>query len=364
MLFENIDYCIVGAGIVGLHTALFLKKQQPTAKVLVLERALLGAAASSKNAGFACFGSVSEILDDIKTFGKETAFELIKMRWEGLQLLIKTNGAENIGLEKLGGYELFTADDRVLFEQCKAFIPELNHELSYIGDEVYTVPKSAAYPFEGVEGVIFNRFEAQIETDQMYFNLEQKAREEGVFILRGYSVDNFQNSDKQVFINCGELQFAAKNLIITNNGFAAKLLPHAQVEPARAQVLVTAPIPGFKLKGTFHYDKGYYYFRNCGDRLLIGGGRNTDFNGERTTDQKTTESIQQHIEELMYSVILKQKVNIEYRWAGTMGVGPTKYPIIEKVSDRIYCGVRMGGMGVAIGSLVAKRLVELIEGGS
>jgi hypothetical protein len=44
-----------------------------------------------------------------------------------------------------------------------------------------------------------------------------------------------------------------------------------------------------------------------------------------------------------------------------MGVGLTKVPIIEKIDDKIGIGVRMGGMGVAIGTLVGKELAELFR---
>jgi hypothetical protein len=39
----------------------------------------------------------------------------------------------------------------------------------------------------------------------------------------------------------------------------------------------------------FHLEKGYYYFRNINDRILLGGGRNLDFEGETTTSHDTTE---------------------------------------------------------------------------
>ena len=44
-----------------------------------------------------------------------------------------------------------------------------------------------------------------------------------------------------------------------------------------------------------------------------------------------------------------------------MGMGGQKKPVIKKVSDNVYCGVRLGGMGIAIGSLVGKELAGLIE---
>jgi len=360
-LFAQVDFCIVGAGIVGLHTALFLKQQQPTAKILVLEKSPIGAAASSKNAGFACFGSVSEILDDIELNGSEMAYELIKMRWDGLQLLINVHGSDTVGFEKTGGYELFRKKDQELYHKCAELIPELNKNLDFIGSDVYST-KASSYPFRNIEWQISTSFEGQIDTTKMYFNLEHKALNQGILILRGFEVKTFQDTGAavEIEINPG-IVFKTRQLAITNNGFAASLLPKADVKPARAQVLVTEPIPGFELNGTFHYDKGYYYFRNCGNRLLIGGGRNVNFVAEETTEQRITEEIQNSIEELMYNILLKEPVKIDFRWAGTMGIGMTKYPIIEQISNRVFCGVRMGGMGVAIGALVGKKLSDLIS---
>jgi hypothetical protein len=42
-----------------------------------------------------------------------------------------------------------------------------------------------------------------------------------------------------------------------------------------------------------------------------------------------------------------------------LGLGPTKTTIVKRHSENIFIGVRMGGMGVAIGTLVGKELAEL-----
>ena len=52
---------------------------------------------------------------------------------------------------------------------------------------------------------------------------------------------------------------------------------------------------------------------------------------------------------------------IEHRWSGIMGVGQQKKPIVKQLSNNVYCGVRLGGMGVAIGSLIGKELADLIQ---
>jgi glycine/D-amino acid oxidase-like deaminating enzyme len=96
---------------------------------------------------------------------------------------------------------------------------------------------------------------------------------------------------------------------------------------------------------------------------LFGGGRNLDFKGETTTDFAITKRIQDQLEKLLKEVILPDTpFEIEHRWAGIMGVGKEKKPIIQAVSKNVIAAVRMGGMGVAIGSLVGKKAAELASG--
>ena len=89
-------------------------------------------------------------------------------------------------------------------------------------------------------------------------------------------------------------------------------------------------------------------------------GRNLDFTGETTTDLGQTELIQNRLERLLKEVILPQQpVQIAQRWSGIMGLGAHKSPIVEQLSNRVFCGVRLGGMGVAIGSLIGAELADL-----
>ena len=91
---HNIDFTIVGSGIVGLNCALSLKEAYPNAKILILEKGMLPQGASTKNAGFACFGSISEVLADLQTHAEEDVVQLVQKRWDGVQLL-----RENLGIK-------------------------------------------------------------------------------------------------------------------------------------------------------------------------------------------------------------------------------------------------------------------------
>ena len=78
--FKNIDVIVVGSGIVGLTTAIELKAKSPKLKVVVLERGSLPSGASTKNAGFACFGSISELTNDLEEIGLDNLMNLVEIR--------------------------------------------------------------------------------------------------------------------------------------------------------------------------------------------------------------------------------------------------------------------------------------------
>jgi glycine/D-amino acid oxidase-like deaminating enzyme len=359
--FSNVDYTIVGSGIVGLHTAIALKERFPNAKVLILEKGTLPEGASTKNAGFACFGSLSEIIDDLKSHTEEEVIELVKKRWSGLQLLRKNLGDETINLKPYGGYELFLESDNNTYNECLQKLPFVNDLLRPLFKTDVFEKNVDRFGFKNIkEYTIFNPFEAQIDTGNMMQALLKKAQIHGVQILNHQTVTNFTDSGNEVEIQVNDFSFKTKKLLFATNGFAGELT-QGEVKPARAQVLITNPIPDLDIKGTFHLDRGYYYFRNIDDRILFGGGRNLDFEGETTTSLDQTELIQNKLEELLKTVILPSTdFTIAHRWSGIMGVGAHKKPIVKPLSENVYCGVRMGGMGVAIGSLIGQELADLV----
>jgi glycine/D-amino acid oxidase-like deaminating enzyme len=133
--------------------------------------------------------------------------------------------------------------------------------------------------------------------------------------------------------------------------------------PARGQVLLTSPIENLSWKGTFHSDEGFYYFRNLGNKVLLGGARNKAFEEERTTDMNTSEFIQEQLEQYLDEVVLphqKGQYIIEDRWSGIMAMGSEKMPIVKEVQPNIFCCIRMSGMGVALAPIVSQQITEMM----
>lgn len=359
--FTNVDFTIVGSGIVGLHTGLRLREKYPDSKILILEKGVLPQGASTKNAGFACFGSLSEIIDDLKSHTEEEVIQLIQKRWSGLQLLRKRLGDSAIDFKPYGGYELFLKEEESSYAECLNKLPFINEIVRPLFKADVFSKEVDRFGFGGIhEYLIFNPFEAQIDTGNMMQTLLKQAVSQDILILNQQTVTSHFDRENDVEVALDAFSFTTKKLLFTTNGFANSLTNGA-VKPARAQVLITEPIPNLDIKGTFHLDRGYYYFRNIGDRILLGGGRNLDFETETTTKFGQTEIVQKKLEDLLKEVILpNHKFKIEHRWSGIMGIGNSKKPIVSQLSENVYCGVRLGGMGVAIGSLIGTELADLI----
>ncbi|WP_103864380.1 FAD-binding oxidoreductase [Aquimarina sp. I32.4] len=358
---STVDFTIVGSGIVGLSCALRLREKFPNARILVLERGILPNGASTKNAGFACFGSLSEILEDLNSHDPEEVLQLIEKRYTGLQLLRKHLGDQKIDYLQYGGYELFTRDDRRLYEECLSKIEKINRLLKPVFKNSVFSTCDNKFNFNNLQSqYIFNQFEGQIDTGKMMNALLEKVQNAGIKILNNCMVQEFDADTATVKIKTDNFTFSTNNMLIATNGFASQLGIQG-VKPARAQVLITQPIDNLQIKGTFHLDKGYYYFRNIDNRILLGGGRNLDFKTEETTELGQTELVQHKLEEILQNIILPNTdVKIEHRWSGIMGVGTQKKSIVKQISPRVFCGVRQGGMGVAIGALVGKELADLL----
>lgn len=354
---------VVGAGIVGLSAAIHLKMQAPGERVVVLDRSPIGAGGSTRNAGFACFGSPTEILADLNTMTEQAVVELIRRRYEGLQLLRTLLGDTNIGYLPTGSYELFTAQDAESYHRASLALERLNSLLHPITQTRAFEPVSREeierrFAFERIYGALSNPLEGTIDTGLMMRNLRLLASQLGVELYGGLDVRGWEEGEQHISLHGDGFTLQCQRLLICTNGFAAQLLPDLDVTPARNLVLVSEPIPSLNWEGSFHMYAGYVYFRNIGKRLLIGGARHLDT--EWHTQGPVPDHLRNALAQLVNTYLFPhEKVVFSHEWMGYLGVGATREPLVGRHSDRVSYAVRMGGMGVAIGSAVGRQLAEL-----
>jgi glycine/D-amino acid oxidase-like deaminating enzyme len=273
---------------------------------------------------------------------------------------------KEIDFSVCGGYELINPVSRERYNQLAAQTNWLNKQLSPVTGNKQTFEfaddKIRKFGFNNVAHLIRARQEGCLHPGKLCQKLLQKVQCMGVNVLTGIEVTNHESGANGVTLSTDKhFNLSAKKLIICTNAFARQLMPQINIIPCRGQVLVTSPIPSLRIEGTFHYEEGYYYFRNLGNRLLLGGARNSAIEQETTTEMNITDNIQQKLEAFISDRLLSGiTYSITDRWSGIMGMGPEKMPVIQQVSDNVFCAVSMSGMGVALAPVAGKKIAAMV----
>lgn len=364
--FAPQDIIIIGSGFTGLWSAFKLAEKHPRKKITILERGIIPTGASTRNAGFSCFGSPSELLNDVAAIGASKTFELVEMRYKGLQQVQHYFDNNTTGFDASGGYECFM-NDSADWELSAGKLDWLNEQMKAITgrEQTFSIADNrlTEFGFAGFDHVIENNLEGGLHSGKIVKALLKAVQSLGVQVLTAINVTGFTKQHGLIVVETEQqISFTTQQLLLCTNAFTKALLPDADIIPNRGQVLLTNDIPGLTMKGTFHFDQGYYYFRNLGNRILLGGARNKAFEEEETLDIATTSLIQEELESFIKQHLLPNTAfTITDRWSGIMAMGTEKLPIVKAIEENIFCCVRMSGMGVALAPMVAEQVSELMN---
>lgn len=361
---DSVDWVVVGAGLVGLQSARKLKESFPQQRVVVIDAHALGGAASLRNAGFVCFGSAGEMLDEIERTSESEALSLYNKRFQGIQRLMDRYGHDRLGFEPTGGMEVFSAQEADGAERVIDALGYLNGLVRSVhGSDAFLLCDAAKTGMNVYQKGIMAPAEGGIQTHLLYRAVREDAIAQGVEIYEGIRVIGWEDTSVGVEVSLAQGGvIRASRMLICTNGFTRDLIPTVAVAPARGQVFVTESLGSLPFQGIYHADQGYIYFRSLGDRLLIGGGRNRDFVGEETMDMDVTKPFEQYLKTYVETVILPGKsVRFEYGWSGIMGMDNNRNPLIGWHSDHVCLAVRMGGMGVALSAWVAEDVINVVR---
>jgi len=369
--FAPQDIIIVGSGFTGLWSALHLKSIYPAKKITILERGMIPTGASTRNAGFSCFGSPSELLGDADVMGEANMWHLVEQRYKGLLEIRKHFTDETIGYDDCGGYECFTGNTSD-WTICQTKLGWLNNGLKKITgkEHVFNIAdeKLLQFGFTGFEHMIENKLEGGIHSGKLLMALLQKVQSLGVSVLTNIELTEFAEKNEVIELQCKSntpeqsgYNFKTNQLLLCTNAFTKYIVPTMDIIPNRGQIFITDPIDNLPFRGTFHFDKGFYYFRNVGNRLLIGGARNKAIDEENVDAFEITSLIQNELERFTKTHLLPNfHFTISDRWSGIMAMGSEKSPIVQQLSDKVFCCVRMSGMGVALAPVVAMEIAALM----
>ena len=372
--YRDADVLIAGGGLMGLWTAYALMHQKPDLKVTICEMLPVPALASTRNAGFACFGSPSELWADVQRMGEDAVWEVVEMRYRGISKIRQVLGDVVIDYDACGGYELYHEDTNWNGIALREKLDVLNRGFSSITglDKMYVDCTETMKPMglKGFAAMAGNTAEGGLHSGKMVMALQQMVRQMGAVYLEGHCVST-GGGDVQGSVDILDTKgnriagIQAPVVIWSANAGLGKLNAlRNDIKPARGQVLLSPPVPGLTLRGTFHFDEGFYYFRNLGNRLLIGGGRNAALEEEETMADEPTPFIcnllRTFVEKHFTQVASWLEKDGWMQWAGIMGMSRTKKPIVQEIAPGQWAALACNGMGVALTPMVAERVAKSV----
>lgn len=363
ILLRKFDFIVLGAGLIGKQIAIKIKTKYPKSRIALVDRSPISYGASTRNAGFACFGSVSEIIDDFKRSPQSEVAELAAKRFNGIVKLVEDFGADNIGYRNTGSYEIYT--DKIEYNDALNHFETINQMLSDVAgiDTAFRWQNVQSMKMKCLPDALFNPYEGMLNSGMLNEVVNEKAHQLGIIPLYGLNIKHIQKIQNAYQISDENgMTLTCDQLIIATNAFTTELMPELDIVPARGQIVLTKPLDHLPFDGIFHSDKGYIYFRNLDGRILLGGARNHFEEQEQTHDFNGLDNVQQYLINYLSEVILPgRNFEIESAWSGIMAMGKEKVPIVKRMDDHLLVCVRMSGMGVALGPVLSDEILSLIS---
>jgi glycine/D-amino acid oxidase-like deaminating enzyme len=222
------DLVVIGGGLVGLSTAIHFRKANPNARIAILERGVFPSGASTKNAGFLCFGSIDELSDHLEEMPQDELLALVERRYRGGLRLRELLGDQRIGYEPCGGYELHTHQlDHTVIERFNDMLRPLFAENVY--QDVTHEIQSKGFSSDRVTSLIRNQFEGVIHTGKMIRSYQEVALEHGIMTFTQTECQQYHEKEDAVDVeitHLGErMTLSTQKLALCTNAFTSRWLP-------------------------------------------------------------------------------------------------------------------------------------------
>ena len=356
------DVIVVGGGIVGCSTAYWLRRQQPSLQVALLEARTLGAEASGCNAGFILQGHDMDYRSAMDQYGERTARRLWTFTQENRDLLATELRGTAFDWRSDGSLTAAgTADEA---ERLRA---SLSHLRTAGAPAVYLDPDETddRLGATGFHGGLFVTTGAVVNPLRLVRHI---AAESEADIHSHHPVERVHWRDQAVFLDTPDRRFRADRVVLALGPSLPDLVPATSsvVRPVRAQMLATAPADAAHIPVPVYSHDGGFYARQLEDgRVLVGGGRHQHCDAEETSVDTTTPAVQATIERYLHTYFpWTQSLSVERRWSGTMGFSPDGRPVVGRVPEHpegvFATGFTGHGMGhgFRMGQLLATMVTE------
>jgi gamma-glutamylputrescine oxidase len=334
------DVAVVGAGVTGCSCALTLA--QAGLRVRVHEARQVAGGASGRNGGFALRGGAMAYDVACAELGREGAVSFWRLTERALERLAELAGD---AFRPTGSLRLAADAEEAtsLRAECEALRAD--------GFEVECRPNLGGRIAGRFHGAIFHPPDGSLHPARWVRRLAAHAAEAGAEIREHSPVTALEELD-------------ADQVVIATDGYTRGLLEPLDraVEPTRAQVIVTEPLPEEYFACPHYARYGYDYWQQTEDlRLVLGGFRDSALEDEWTAEEATTPGIQARLDAFAAELV-GDAPKVTHRWSGIFGTTEDLLPLAGRVPGRegvwVACGYSGHGnvLGFACGDLIAQAI--------
>jgi glycine/D-amino acid oxidase-like deaminating enzyme len=367
------DVAIVGGGYTGLWTAYYLKRADPSLRIVVLEAEICGFGASGRNGGWCSALFAGSRKKSAVRYGRRAAVEMQRAMFDTVEEVGRVLTSEGIDADwhKGGTLTLATAPAQEI---------RLRHELEDdrswgFGEDDYVwldaSEARARIRAEGVRGAIFTPHCARIHPAKLVRGLAESVDASGVSVYEGTRATSIEPGRVTTFY--GDVR--AEVVVRATEGYTARLPGRRRaLLPVYSLMIATEPLPaGFwdevGWAGRETMNDGRYliiYSQRTADNRIAFGGRGAPYHfGSRVHDEFDREP---RVFELLRSSLLSllpqaAGARITHRWGGPLGVPRDWYSSVgfDRPSGIAWAGGYVGD-GVSTANLAGRTLTDLILG--
>ncbi|MEB2400463.1 MAG: FAD-dependent oxidoreductase [Alcaligenaceae bacterium] len=367
------DIAIIGGGYVGLWTALSIKAQQPTIKVVILEQDVCGGGASGRNGGFAMswWPKISTL---IKLCGTDGARRLALASEQAVHQLGRFCEEHGIDAHFTQGGWLWTATNEAqrdawagTIEACK----RLGHT-PFVELPAAVVARRTGSPFH--HSGVYEASNATVQPARLVAGLRKVAIAQGIVIHENTCVQKLSTQSPAVLTTeAGEV--TAKAVVIANNVWAASIPElRRMITPVNSSIVVTEPIPerlreigwtGGECITDSQLLVGFYSTTRDG-RIAYGKGTGAIEFGAKISEIFSHDAPALRLAESDFRRAYPQLVDVPLAtgWTGPVDRTYDSMPVFGRLqsADHIFYGIGWSGNGVAPSQLGGKILSALALG--
>lgn len=368
---QDADVCIVGAGLTGLWTAYYLKRQQPDLRITILEKEFAGYGASGRNGGWLSAELAGSRDAYAATHGRDGVADLMRAMRTAVDDVIAVAQTEGIDADIVKDGVLHVARSRAQLGRMHEML-RYEQEWGAEADDFVALTRDELderIRIAGALGGVFTPHCARVQPAKLVLGLARVVEEAGVTIFEGTTVTRIEQG--RAVTDHGVVR--APVVLRCLEGFTASLEGQRRDWlPMNSSMVITAPLSeqvsseigwrGAELMGDFAH--GYMYAQRTADNRIALGGRGIPYRyGSRTDiDGATQDWTVSALTELMHDMFpATRSVPIVHAWCGVLGV-PRDWTATVDLDPVTGLGTAGGyvGSGLTTTNLAGRTLADLV----